>query len=160
MAQKDNIRNRYTNYLGRVQSTKRLEARAKDRERLSDVDQARQAELTAKNNYVNAVSRYLTSLDEFKITLGLPLGEKLYLDDAALDLVEQTGLLPAALDPDVAFRLALKKQREVLNYIDQFEDSKRKARIAADRLKPRLDLDRRGDPAVRAAGGLREFRPG
>jgi outer membrane protein TolC len=32
------------------------------------------------------------------------------------------------------------KQKQMLNYIDQFEDSKRKARIAADQLKPRLTL--------------------
>lgn len=140
VAQKDTIRNRYTNYLGRVQSTKRLEARAKDRERLSDVDQARQAELTAKNNYVDAVSRYQTSLDQFKVTLGLPLGDKLFLDDAALDKVEQSGLVSALFDPNVAFRLAVTKQKQILNYIDQFEDSKRKARIAADQLKPRLNL--------------------
>lgn len=140
VAQKDTIRNRYTNYLGRVQSTRRLEARANDRERLSDVDQARQSELSAKNNYVDAVSRYQTSLDQFKVTLGLPLGDKLFLDDAALDKVEQSGLVGALFDPNVAFRLAVTKQKQILNYIDQFEDSKRKARIAADQLKPRLNL--------------------
>lgn len=140
VAQKDTIRNRYTNYLGRVQSTRRLEARANDRERLSDVDQARQSELSAKNNYVDAVSRYQTSLDQFKVTLGLPLGDKLFLDDAALDKVEQSGLVGALFDPNVAFRLAVTKQKQILNYIDQFEDSKRKARIAADQLKPRLNV--------------------
>ena len=95
LAQKDTIRNRYTNYLGRVQSTRRLEARAADREQLSDVDQARQAELTAKNNYVNAVAAYRNSLDQFKIKLGLPVGEKLALDDRELDEMEQNGLVPA-----------------------------------------------------------------
>jgi outer membrane protein TolC len=140
LQQKDNIRNRYTNYLGRVQSTKRLEARAKDRERLSDVDQARQAELTSKNNYVDAVSRYKALLDDFKIVLGLPLGENLQLVDELLDEVEQNGLVPALLDPDVAYRLAVQKQKEILNYIEQFEDSQRSVRIAADRLKPGLTL--------------------
>lgn len=43
LAQKDVLRNRYTNYLSRGKSTQRLEERARDRERLSDVDQARQA---------------------------------------------------------------------------------------------------------------------
>lgn len=140
LQQKDNIRNRYTNYLGRVQSTKRLEARSKDRERLSDVDQARQAELTSKNNYVDAVSRYKALLDDFKIVLGLPLGENLQLVDELLDEVEQNGLVPALLDPNVAYRLAVQKQKEILNYIEQFEDSQRSVRIAADRLKPGLTL--------------------
>lgn len=140
LQQKDTIRNRYTNYLGRVQSTKRLEARAADRERLSDVDQARQAELTAKNNYVDVVARYKASLDQFNITLGRPLGEKLLLDDQALDEMEQTGLVPAPLDATVAYRLAVQRQFQILNYIDQFEDSKRTVRIAADQLKPGLTL--------------------
>jgi outer membrane protein TolC len=140
LQQKDNIRNRYTNYLSRVEATKRLEARAVDREPLSGVDQARQAELSARNNYVDAVAGYQSSLDGFKITLGLPLSEKLFLDDRALDEVEQTGLVAATLDPEAAYRLAIQKQVLVLNSIDRFEDSKRRIRIAADQLKPGLLL--------------------
>lgn len=140
LQQKDTIRNRYTNYLGRVQSTKRLEARSVDRERLSDVDQARQAELTAKNNYVDAVIRYRALLDQFKETLGLPLGERLFLDDQALDAIEQTGLVAAPLAPDTAYRLAVTRQKQMLNYVEQFEDSKRHVRLAADQLKPGLKL--------------------
>ena len=137
---KANIRNRYTNFLSRVEATKRLEARAVDREALSGVDQARQAELTARIGYVDVVSSYQALLDAFKITLGLPLSEKLFLDDQPLHEVEATGLVPALLDPTVAYRFALKKQFRTLNFIDQFEDSKRKVRIAADRLKPGLTL--------------------
>jgi outer membrane protein TolC len=140
LQQKDTIRNRYTNYLGRVQSTKRLEARAADRERISDVDQARQAELTSKNSYVDAVASYRTQLDQFKITLGLPLGEMFYLEDQALDELEQNGLVPAPLDTDTAYRLAVQRQLQILNYIDEFEDSKRAIRISADQLKPGLNL--------------------
>jgi outer membrane protein TolC len=40
----------------------------------------------------------------------------------------------------VAYRLALEKQLRTLNFIDQFEDSKRKVRLAADKLKPGLRL--------------------
>jgi outer membrane protein TolC len=140
LAQKDIMRNRYTNYLGRVQSTKRLEARAADRERLADVDQARQAELTAKDNYVNAVASYRNSLDQFKIKLGLPLGEKLALDDQELDELEQTGLVPAPMDPVAAYRVATEKQLEILNAIDKFEDSKRKVRVAANQLQADLKI--------------------
>jgi outer membrane protein TolC len=140
LAQKDIMRNRYTNYLGRVQSTKRLEARAADRERLADVDQARQAELTAKDNYVNAVASYRNSLDQFKIKLGLPLGEKLALDDKELDELEQTGLVPAPMDPVAAYRVATEKQLEILNAIDKFEDSKRKVRVAANQLQADLKI--------------------
>ena len=140
LAQKEIMRNRYTNYLGRVQSTKRLEARAADRERLADVDQARQAELTAKDNYVNAVASYRNSLDQFKIKLGLPLGEKLALDDRELDEMEKNGLVPASLDPVAAYRVATAKQLQILNAIDVFEDTKRKIRVAANQLQADLKI--------------------
>ncbi len=146
LAQKDIIRNRYTNYLGRVQSTKRLEARAVDRERLADVDQARQAELTAKDNYVNAVANFRNSLDQFKIKLALPVGDKLLLEDSALSETEQNGLVPAPLDADQAYRLAVQKQLEILNAIDRFEDVKRKVRVAANQLL--TDLKVVGDAAL------------
>jgi outer membrane protein TolC len=150
LAQKQVIRNRYTNYLGRVQSTKRLEARANDRERLADVDQARQAELTAKNNYVDAVAALRNSLDQFKLTLGLPLGERITLDDRALRELEETGLIEAPLKAETAYRFATEKQLEVLNAIDKFEDSKRKVRVAANGLG--ADLKLTGNAALQSEG--------
>jgi len=140
LRQKDVIRNRYTNYLGRVRSTQRLMERA-DRERPSDIGQTRQAELTAKNNYVNAVAQYHNSLDQFKITLGLPLGERVQLDDELLRELATTGLVPVEIDADEAFRLAVNKQLLILNAIDQFEDAKRRVLVAADLLRPGLNLE-------------------
>ncbi|MBN9689610.1 MAG: TolC family protein [Verrucomicrobia bacterium] len=140
LAQKEIIRNRYTNYLGRVQSTERLEARAMDRERLADVDTARQAQLTSENNYINALALYKNTLDEFKIKLGLTIGDDLALDDDELRAVEQVGLVPVSLDPIAAYQLGVKQYLPLLNDIDQFEDSQRDVRIAADRLRPGLDI--------------------
>jgi outer membrane protein TolC len=140
LAQKDIMRNRYTNYLGRVQSTRRLEARAADREQLSDVDQARQAELTAKNNYVNSIASYRNALDQFKIKLGLPLGEGLALDDGTLDEMADNGLVPAPINPETAYRVATTRQLQILNAIDKFEDSKRKVRVAANQLQADVKL--------------------
>ena len=159
LAEKDIMRNRYTNYLGRVQSTKRLEARASDRERLADVDQARQPELTAKDNYVNAVATYRNSLDQFKIKLGLPLGEKLALDDQELDELEQTGLVPAPMDPEAAYRVATAKQLQILNAIDRFEDSKRKVRVAANQLQADLNIVADADLASEPPTDYSHFDP-
>lgn len=150
LERKDVIRNRYANYLSRGQSALRLEARGKDRERLSDVDQARQAELTARNNYVDALASFQTALDQYKIKLGLPLGEKIYLDDSALAEVKRVGLIPVQLLPEDGYRLAVRSQLPILNDIDRFEDSKRQVRLAADGFKPDLlilaDASLRSDP--------------
>ena len=140
LVQKDEIRNRYTNYLARVQSTKRMEARSVDRESMASVDTTRQSELSAKSSYVDAVASYRTALDAFKIRLGIPVADKVVLDDTALDEVKKTGLVLAPVDSDMAYRLAVQKQLQTLNEIDRFEDAKRKVRIAADQLKPGLDV--------------------
>jgi len=140
LAQKDVVRNRYTNYLGRVQLAERMDARAKDREQLNAADQARQAELTAKNNYINQVAAFQNSLDQFKIKLGLTIDDKLYLDDTALEDLMVTGLVPTTVPVDHAYRLATEKQLLVLNSIDRFEDAKRKINVAANRLKADLNI--------------------
>lgn len=137
---KDTVRNNYTNYLRRVETTQYLAARAVDRVRQSEVDDARTAELGARITYINSLASYLSALDAFKTRLGLPLSEKWYLDDADLRDLESAGLIPVDIDSEAAFRLAVSNHMEVLNAIDKFEDSKRKVRIAANALKPRLDL--------------------
>jgi outer membrane protein TolC len=140
LAQKDVVRKRYTNYLSRVQLTQRLEARAQDRERAADVDQARQAELSARNNYVNVAASYRNALDQFKIQLGLAVGEQVQIDDGPLEELMRVGLVPVALPRNQAYRLAVDSQFEILNAVDRFEDSKRKIKVAANELKTDLNV--------------------
>lgn len=137
---KDTVRNNYTNYLRRVETTQYLAARAVDRVRQSEVDDARTAELGARITYINSLASYLSALDAFKTRLGLPLSEKWYLDDADLRELETTGLTPVDIDSEAAFALAVTNHMEILNAIDRFEDSKRKVRVAANALKPRLNV--------------------
>ncbi len=150
LAQQVVIRNRYTNYLSRVQASDRLNARAKDREQIAAVDQAQQAQLTARNNYVNALASYQTSLDQFKIKLSVPLGERFALDPAPLDRLQTTGLIEVPLDPDRAFKSAVAHQMLVLNAIDQFEDIKRKILVSKDQL--RADLRLFSDASLQSEG--------
>ena len=141
LQQKEGVRNRYTNYLSRVQATRRLEERfAGQRERAIDVDQARQAELSARNNYVNSVAAYQNALDQFKIELGLPVSEKVHLRDEALIELQERGLIPTKIATDYAYRIATQRQMQILNAIDEFEDSKRKIKVAANRLLPDLNI--------------------
>jgi len=103
-------------------------------------DQAKQEELSAKNSYILAIDRYRDSLDQFKITLGLPLGYDIRLDESALRDIENVGLLPVPISESEAHRIALGRRLDLLNEIDIFEDSKRRIKIAADRLKADLNL--------------------
>jgi len=134
------VRNFYTNYLRRAETTQYIEARAVDRASANDVEDARSAELTARIQYVTAVAGYLDAMDTFKLRLGIPVSARLFLEDQELDRMEAAGAIPADISREAAFELAVSHQMEILNAIDRFEDSKRKIGIAADRLRPGLDF--------------------
>jgi len=135
LTQKDIVRNNFRNFTNRVETTQYLEARSVDRERSSSVDDARTAELGAKRDYINSLAGFLSALDAFKLRLGLPLSEQLYLEDRDLKELIDTGILSVDIDRNAAFGMCVQGQMEILNAIDKFEDSKRKARIAADQLR-------------------------
>jgi outer membrane protein TolC len=140
LAQKDNVRNNYTNFLRRAYLTEYTEARAVDRERRASVDDARASEISARNGYINSVAGYLNSLASFKLRLGLPISEVIHLDDSDLYELVQVGLIPIDIDRVAGFRMAVGQHMDILNAIDRFEDTKRKVRLAADALKPGLIL--------------------
>ena len=139
LQRKDTVRNAYNNYVKLVRIREYMDARAEAGQRPKfEVDQALQEELKGKSAYISAVEAYQTALDQFKITLGLPLGLDLALDDAVLDDLKRAGLLPVATSEDAAFAAAVERKLDLLNEIDRFEDSKRKIVVAADRLKANL----------------------
>jgi hypothetical protein len=104
------------------------------------VDDARNAELSARTDYINSLASYLSGLDFFKTRLGLPLSTDLYLEDGDLADLVKAGLTEVDIDHDAAFRICITRQMEILNEIDRFEDSKRKVRVAADQLRADLNL--------------------
>lgn len=138
--QQDTVINQHSNYLSRVSLRERSVALAVDRLAPFQADLAAQEELSARNTYILAVERYRNSLDQFKITLGLPVGYDIRLDETVLTKLEAVGLLPVPLMEKEAIELGLKRRPDLLNEIDTFEDSKRKVFVAADRLKPDLVL--------------------
>ncbi|MEK9862125.1 MAG: TolC family protein, partial [Verrucomicrobiota bacterium] len=138
---RDIIRNSFADYQSRTNETARLvEQLEAGRVSTVDLGEIQQAELTSKNNYINAIASYGTDLDSFKIDLGLPLGIDLKLDDSALENITKVGLPLLELDAERAFELAIEYSWPLMNQIDQFEDSKRKVYVAANRLKPGLDF--------------------
>jgi outer membrane protein TolC len=145
LTQKQVIRNNYADFTNRIETTKYLQERSVDRVPQSDVDDARSADLGAKITYINSLATYLSSLDSFKLRLGLPLSQQLYLDDTDLNQLVDAGLIPVEIGREAAFRVCVDQHMDILNAIDRFEDSKRKVRVAADQLKPGLNLSARAD---------------
>ena len=141
LQKKDSVRNSYSNYQNLQASRARAEAMV-DAQRLPkfQVDQARQEELSSRVKYLAAVESYRAALDAFKQRLGLPLGEDLKLDDAALRELVQRGLTPLNLNARNGYLIAVTNRLDMLNQIDMYEDSQRKVRVAADNLQPSLNL--------------------
>lgn len=140
LTQKDQIRNNFTDYTNRIETVRYYEARAVDRETASSVDDARTQELESRNRYINSLAAFLNQLDAFKLQLGIPVSERIFLDDADLRELMQQGEVPVEIGRDAAFAIALDKQMNILNAIDRFEDSKRRIRVAADQFMPGLNL--------------------
>ena len=140
LQQKDTIFNEYNNYQSRIVATSYLRARSVDREKALDVNQAEQAELSARNRYINAIVRYKNSLDQFKITLGLPQTVDLQLQDEEISLLQDNGLIVHYINTQLGFQLSVDHRLLLLNAIDQFEDAQRKVRVAANDLKADLGI--------------------
>lgn len=140
LQQKDTLYNQYANYRSRVDTTAYLRARAVDRAKPLDVSSAEQDELSAKNAYIASVVSFKNAEDNFKITLGLPTSTRLVLQDSEMLELRAAGPLPVYLEPVKGFELALAHRLPLLNSIDRFEDAQRQVAVAADALKPGLDI--------------------
>ncbi len=140
LQRKDTIYNEYNNYQSRIVATRYLRARSIDREKALDVNQAEQAELSARNRYINAVVSYKNLLDDFKITLGLPQTVDLHLVDAEMETLQERGLVLLDLNSSYGFQLAVDHRLPLLNAIDQYEDAQRNVRVASNGLKTQIGI--------------------
>jgi outer membrane protein TolC len=91
--------------------------------------------LDAKNGVLDAEQTYKTTLDRFKIRLGLPLGVE-------FDVADE---IPEVRDPkigtDAAIHAALSNRLDLLTQREQLEDTRRGVRIARHNLLPDLDVN-------------------
>lgn len=104
------------------------------------VDQARQQEFSAQDRTISARSRLKTSLDRFKITLGLPVESELQLDRSILQKFQAFGVEAQKISSKEAIAIALTHRLDIQNSKDQLEDAARQVQVAADALKMGLDL--------------------
>ncbi|MGJ8655000.1 MAG: TolC family protein [Akkermansiaceae bacterium] len=140
MQQKESVSNQYKNYISRQKDTEYLRARAVDRASPQEVSDSEQSELQAKTSWINAKSRYQTSLDDFKITIGAPSSVTLNLNDNELDKLVKAGLHPLRVNEKQAFKLALENRLPLINEIDRFDDTKRQVVISANQLKAQVNF--------------------
>ncbi len=141
LERKDITRNNWQSYQSFLTSVKRETAHAREgRSTQADLGRLEQASLDNRNRWVASVQSYQEVLDQFKIELGLPTDAHLVLDDAELVELEDRGIVHPQITPEEAIDVALVSRLDYLTSRDRVEDEARQVKVAADALKPGLDL--------------------
>jgi outer membrane protein TolC len=107
------------------------------------VDQAEQSELNAKDSYNRAQQNYQQSLDQFKISLALPVDAKVELDPNELKALYDIGIQQPNYTLSAAVETALLNRLDLATAFDNIDDAYRKVMVAIDNLGAGLNLTAR-----------------
>lgn len=138
LGNRDAVRNSFLNLQSSRRAAERTRALASEgRATQTDLGRLGQQELSAESSWINAIRTYQRALDDFKIQLGLPVQTRLVLDDRDLG---QLTIRQPNMEAQDAIQVALAARLDFQNLREQHEDSARKLKLAADGLKPQVDL--------------------
>ncbi len=120
-------------------SAQRLEDRAKalaaaGREPQFEVNNAQNRRLRAEADLASSRERYVLALDRFKIRLGLPVTDVVWIEPLLLSIPDPDVSLEEAAAKALEYRLDLQTRR------DQLDDSRRAVRNARNELLPDLEF--------------------
>ncbi|MEQ1842219.1 MAG: hypothetical protein ABL994_17575, partial [Verrucomicrobiales bacterium] len=102
---RDRAHNNYVAYQGFLKNVEREEALAEeDRRTQTQLGKLSQAKFKAESQWIDAVRNYQSRLDEFKLTIGVPVETKLILDDREL---ERLGIDDLTLTREESVKIAL-----------------------------------------------------
>jgi len=138
---RDAVRNNWNSYESFTKNAARERAFAEEgRRTVADLGRLAQGELTSRNTWVSSVRRYKQALDRFKIELGLPADAPVVLDDNELHQLKEHGIVHPRIAAEEAAEVALAARLDVYTDRDRLDDAARKVYVAANALKPGLDL--------------------
>lgn len=138
---KNNIENYSRNYTYLKQTRERIDMLSEaGRISTMEVDQTRQDEYSAYQNWIEANNDYQQLLDEFKMFLGLSPEVKISLEGKGLEKFLEKGMPEIKIAPEESLKLALEKRLDLMTAYDQLEDSKRDVGVALNALRTKLDL--------------------
>ncbi|MDB6074009.1 MAG: outer membrane protein TolC [Verrucomicrobiaceae bacterium] len=131
---------------------------------LTSLGLLQQAKLTYNRNWLNAVRNYEVALDDLKITLGLPVNQRILLEQKELEKLE---LINPHGTLDEAMKTALTTRLDLWNERDSLADAERHVKVAKQDLLPTLDVTagytaagNRSANAVRLSDDHRNFQAG
>ncbi len=133
--------NFFNNYESLMRTRQRIEMLAEaGRLPLLQVDQARQNEYNAYQRWINSVNRYESSLDSFKIFLGLNPDVPIMLDEKLIDHFIEEGISDTGMDFDEFVDRALSRRLDLITQYDRLRDAYRRAGVAENQLRTGLNL--------------------
>lgn len=120
-----------------------------------DVQRAETDLLNATNDLIDAIERYRTAMDAFKLRIGMPTETNLAFellavaasqpagmatepDAASAELVDELAM--PGVDETEAVRVALKYRLDLLNDLDRIGDAERGVKIAENAILPELNV--------------------
>ncbi len=120
------------------------------------LDQAEQDLLNARVRLESTRLVYLNALDNFKISLGLPVSTEMVLDyPGALERLRERGPDQLPFAEQAAVATALVSRTELLDSRTAVRDGAKDVKIAADEFNPQLDLE-----LEMSVPGTEKTRPG
>jgi outer membrane protein TolC len=124
-----------------------------------EADQIQQEMLKTRDALILAQKEYEQFLDQFKLTLALPMTSEFQIDGSLLEVLKQHGIPELRLALNDAVEAALSRRLDIANSADAVLDAQRGVYVAADSLRADLrltgavDVDTRGNRQV-AAGPI------
>ncbi len=134
---REQARNRYVAYKASLGSLEReRELAAANLRSQSQLKQIEQGSITYERQWITAIRSYEEALDDLKISLGLPVTEKLVLESSELKRLE-------VIDPegslDQMIGVALTTRLDIFNSRDRLYDAERKVKIAHQSTLPTVN---------------------
>ncbi|MCW5552322.1 MAG: TolC family protein [Verrucomicrobiae bacterium] len=138
LGNRDTVRNNFLNLQSSRRNAERTRALAQEgRVTQADLGRLEQQELSAESAWINAIRGYRQALDNFKLQLGLNTDANIVLADGELEALQ---IRHPEISVENSIQVALAARLDYMNTKDQFEDAERRVDLAANLLKPRVDL--------------------
>ncbi len=135
---RDLVRNNYVAYQGFVKNVEREEGFADvGRRTQNQLGRLRQAKIIAETRWIDAIRVYMTRLDEFKISLGIPVDTRLVLDDRELAKLR---IEEPPVSRDESVEIAMVSRPDLATAGDVVADAERRIKVAKNGLLPGLDV--------------------
>ena len=162
LQQRDELANEAAN-IERLKDTlalTRVQAEAGQVSRIQQ-DQAEQNLINAQVRYETNRERYQSAVDNFKLTLGLPVEAQIEPDyPASLEALIKAGPKPINTQESEAVGIALSVRPDVLTERAELRDAQRDVEIAADNFLPQLDVEFDFSAPSVAPKAFHKTRPG